>query len=59
MYESTGVGFPLSCAGNGNYERIQGINGRIFCVDQDGFAATDYFNTVVGLDCDKYFYYAA
>lgn len=51
-----GLGLTLSCRGNGNYEKIQGFNGRYFCVDQDGFAVTGYFDSVVGLDCNVYYY---
>lgn len=56
-FEEAGLGFTLSCMGNGNYEKTQGFNGKIFCVDRDGFSVTSYFDSVIGLDCDQYYYY--
>lgn len=43
--------------GNGNYEKTQGFNGKIFCVDRDGFSVTSYYDSVIGLDCDQFYYY--
>ncbi|KAG4070333.1 hypothetical protein HA402_006475 [Bradysia odoriphaga] len=56
-FEEAGLSLTLSCTGNGNYEKTQGFNGKIFCVDRDGFAVTSYFGSVIGLDCDPFYYY--
>lgn len=56
-FEEAGLGFTLSCMGNGNYEKTQGFNGKVFCVDRDGFSVTNYFDSIIGLDCDQYYYY--
>lgn len=47
---------PAVCAGNGNYESLQDINGKLYCVDQDGYAVSDYFKPSDGFDCTKYMY---
>lgn len=56
IFQEAGLGFTLSCSGNGNYYNVQGFNKRVFCVDQDGFPVTEYLNTSIGLDCNQYYY---
>lgn len=56
IFEEAGLSLSLSCSGNGNYDSIQGLNGKIFCVDRNGYPLTDYFNTMHGLNCDDYSY---
>lgn len=56
IFEEAGLSFTLSCAGNGNYDDVQGMNGRIFCVDPNGYPLTDYLASVFGLDCNQYLY---
>lgn len=54
------LNFPLACNGYGNYEPIQNINGQYFCVDQDGFAVTDYLNVSSSsqqINCNQFLYY--
>lgn len=60
IFENNGLSFPLACNGYGNYDPIQNLNGKYFCVDQDGFAVTDYLNitSAIGLDCTQYLYYS-
>lgn len=50
--------FNLRCKDNGNYESAQDQNGKIFCVDRDGFAVSKLLQPEPGLDCDRYIYYA-
>lgn len=56
IFEEAGLSFTLACTGNGNYDNVQGMNGRIFCVDPNGYPLTDYFDSIFGLDCNQYLY---
>lgn len=56
IFKNAGLELPLLCAGNGNYESLQDANGKLYCVDQDGFAISDYFKISEGFDCEKYMY---
>lgn len=56
-FEAAGLTMTLICQGNGNYQTMQDINGRVFCVDNDGFAVSGYFESTDGLNCDDYLYY--
>ncbi|XP_055842142.1 uncharacterized protein LOC129909166 [Episyrphus balteatus] len=57
IFSEAGMIHRLTCSGNGNYESIQDINGKIFCVDGDGFAVSDPVETDILPDCSKYIYY--
>lgn len=56
IFKNAKLEFPAMCAGNGNYESIQDVNGKIYCIDQDGFAISNYFKPSDALDCTKYMY---
>lgn len=43
-FRSIGSELSLSCAGNGNYDTVQLINGNAICVDADGFAVSGLMN---------------
>lgn len=58
IFKASGIEFNLRCRDNGNYESVQDQNGKMFCVDRDGFAVTPLLNANSGLDCDQFFYYA-
>lgn len=58
LFKAFGLFFSLRCRNNGNYESQQDQNGKIFCVDRDGFAVTDLLEPDGGLDCEQFFYYA-
>lgn len=52
------IHFNSRCKENGNYESIQDHNGKIFCVDREGYAVTSLMQYQPGLDCDMFLYYA-
>ncbi|KAG5681650.1 hypothetical protein PVAND_011065 [Polypedilum vanderplanki] len=59
IFKNAGIDFNLRCRDNGNYEPIQDQNGKIFCVDRDGYAVSGLLNSdSSGIDCDQFFYYA-
>ncbi|CAO1388383.1 unnamed protein product [Diamesa hyperborea] len=58
IFMKAGIYFNSRCKENGNYESIQDHNGKIFCVDRDGYAVTRLMDFQPGLDCDMFLYYA-
>lgn len=58
IFHNAGIAFNLRCDNNGNYESIQDQNGKIFCVDRDGYAVSGLLESDSGMDCDHFFYYA-
>lgn len=58
IFKNAGIVFNLRCDNNGNYEAIQDQNGKIFCVDRDGYAVSGLLQSDSGMDCDHFFYYA-
>lgn len=57
VYREAGIPFTLACGGNGNYEYSQDQNGKLFCVDSDGFVVTT--EVAPNESCDKYIYNSA
>ena len=53
IFQQAGIAFALICNANGNYEPIQDQNGKMFCVDSDGFAVTALMPPQLSLDCDR------
>lgn len=58
IFKALGIEFNLLCRDNGNYESIQDQNGKMFCVDRDGYAVSPILSPDSGLDCDQFLYYA-
>jgi hypothetical protein len=58
LFKTAGIQFNLICSYVGNYEPIQSVNGKVFCVDKYGFAVSDVMDPHPGLDCNDYIYYA-
>ncbi|GJQ83428.1 hypothetical protein Trydic_g14208 [Trypoxylus dichotomus] len=52
IFSLAGLNFLLSCLGNGNYNSLQFTGTHYFCVDRNGFVATD--PTIERQDCTKY-----
>jgi Thyroglobulin type-1 repeat len=48
----------LKCKDNGNYESVQDQNGKIFCIDRDGYAVSDLMIADSDISCDQFLYYA-
>lgn len=57
IYQQVGRPFNLRCRDNGNYEPIQDQNGKIFCVDRDGYAVSGLLRSS-SINCDMFYYYA-
>ncbi|CAG9804770.1 unnamed protein product [Chironomus riparius] len=57
-FKKAGISFNLRCKDNGNYEPTQEQNGRIFCVDRDGFAVSSFMAPSADIDCNQFIYYA-
>lgn len=57
IFKNAGIEFNLRCDNNGNYESIQDQNGKIFCVDRDGYAVSGLLQSDSGMNCDQFFYY--
>lgn len=49
----------MGCNTRGNYNALQTINRKAYCVDSDGYAVTDFVNVGRESDCDQYLYYMA
>lgn len=58
IFKKLGIEFNLRCKESGNYESLQDQNGKMFCVDRDGYAVSPLLSPESGLDCDQFFYYA-
>ena len=58
IFKNAGIVFKLRCRNNGNYESVQDQNGKIFCVDRDGYAVSSLMESESDFNCDKFFYYA-
>jgi hypothetical protein len=58
VFGNAGINFNLRCRDNGNYEPIQDQNGKIFCVDRDGYAVSGLLRSELEIDCDHFIYYA-
>lgn len=58
MFGDLKIPFNLECSSNGNYDSVQDQDGKIFCVDRDGFTVSPLSSPITNLDCDKFFYYA-
>lgn len=57
IFKNAGIVFNLRCDNNGNYESVQDQNGKIFCVDRDGYAVSGLMQSDSGINCDQFFYY--
>lgn len=57
VFKNAGIDFNLRCKDNGNYDRIQDQNGKMFCVDDDGYAVSSLLEPTTGLNCDIFIYY--
>ncbi|GAB0090429.1 Thyroglobulin type-1 domain-containing protein [Sergentomyia squamirostris] len=58
IFSDNGLALTLQCAGNGNYNTLQDLNGQIFCVDRDGFVVSDiYPPDTETVDCNQHLYY--
>lgn len=61
-FRTIGSELSLSCAGNGNYDTVQLINGNAICVDADGFAVSGLMNSTAAKlldDCRELLYQTA
>ncbi|GLV36502.1 hypothetical protein CBL_08001 [Carabus blaptoides fortunei] len=55
IYDLAGVKLVQQCKGNGNYEKLQQIDGdKFYCVDSDGFATTEPIKGLKVEDCPLY-----
>ncbi|XP_049542748.1 uncharacterized protein LOC125955652 [Anopheles darlingi] len=54
IFREESIPFTLACGGNGNYEYSQDQNGKLFCVDGDGFVVTT--EVAPNEACDKFIY---
>lgn len=53
MYESQGLQQSLACVENGNYNALQKFtNGLFYCVDEDGFAKSEMYDSAP--DCSQF-----
>lgn len=59
IFLDKGIQFTMQCSNNGNYDRMQHQNGKIYCVDSFGFAVSPLFDPVEGMlnkYCDQFMY---
>lgn len=56
IFKSAEIDFSLRCKDNGNYDPIQDQNGKMFCVDEIGYAVTGLLEPTEGLNCDLFIY---
>lgn len=56
IFKNSGTRFNLRCKNDGNYDPIQDQNGKVFCVDQYGYAVSGLLKPDPDLVCDKYLY---
>lgn len=56
IFKNSGTRFNLRCRNDGNYDPVQDQNGKVFCVDQYGYAVSGLLTPDPDLVCDKYLY---